>query len=472
MNEYKWIDQFIEKTKDKWTNISDYVWANPETRFEEFKSSSFLIEALEKEGFTVKKNAANIETAFIGEFGSGKPVIGFLGEYDALAGLSQKEGISFEEPIIKNGNGHGCGHNLLGTGALAAATALKEYVTAHDIPCTIRFYGCPGEEGGSGKTFMAREGVFDDVDVALTWHPGAISYAMGASSLANIQVYFQFKGKTSHAAASPHLGRSALDAVELMNIGVNYLREHIIDQARVHYAITNSGGISPNVVQGYAEVLYLVRAPHMTQVQEIFERVKKIAHGACLMTETEVEIVIDKACSNYIPNDVISEVMSDTIAEFGLPSYTEKELQFAGNIQSTLSTEDMRTAFRELTGSSISRNKPLADGVKPYIKGVGILPGSTDVGDVSWITPTAQCHFTTCAIGTPFHTWQVVAQGKTSYAHKGMLQVAKVLSMTALKLLQKPELIAEAKAELAQTIGEDGYICPIPADVYPSAIGK
>lgn len=274
------INDYIEKNQHQFTTLSDDIWDHPETRFEETYSSTLLADALEKEGFHVERGVGNIETAFIASYGSGTPVIALLGEFDALAGLSQHSACSEPSPVIENGNGHGCGHNLLGTAALSAAYAVKAWLKENNLSGTVRFYGCPGEEGGSGKTFMVREGLFNDVDAAITWHPESFSGVFNVKSLANIQTAFRFKGIASHAANSPHLGRSALDAVTLMNVGVQFLREHIIQEARIHYAVTNTGGASPNVVQADAEVLYLVRAPQLDEAQDIYQRVIKIAEGA------------------------------------------------------------------------------------------------------------------------------------------------------------------------------------------------
>lgn len=274
---YRFIDDAIEADRQRYTDIADQIWDHPETRFEEFWSAEHLASALESAGFTVTRNVGNIPNAFIASFGQGKPVIALLGEYDALAGLSQQAGCAQPTSATPGENGHGCGHNLLGTAAFAAAIAVKKWLEQYGQGGTVRFYGCPGEEGGSGKTFMVREGVFDDVDAALTWHPEAFAGMFNTRTLANIQASWRFKGIAAHAANSPHLGRSALDAVTLMTTGTNFLNEHIIEKARVHYAITDSGGISPNVVQAQAEVLYLIRAPEMTDVQHIYDRVAKIA---------------------------------------------------------------------------------------------------------------------------------------------------------------------------------------------------
>src|SRR5690625_601353 len=415
----QWVDQYVELTKNKWTTISDYIWDHPELRYEEYESAKYLSDGLEKEGFTVTSGIANIDTAFVAEFGSGNPVIAFLGEYDALSNLSQKSGVAQQEPVVEQGNGHGCGHNLLGTGALAAAVTLKAYLEKNNVDGTVRFYGCPAEEGGSGKTFMAREGVFDDVDVALTWHPGPINAIWSFSSLANVQAYFKFTGKSAHAAAAPHLGRSALDAVELMNTGVNYLREHIIPEARIHYAVTNTGGFSPNVVQAEAEVLYLIRAPEIKQVDEIYERVIKIAEGAALMTETEMTMKFDKACSNYIPNRSLEKILYNKLLDSTIEQLTEEEIQFAKKLWESLTPHEKKSFlnssknFGDSIYENISKGRYLADFVSPYEPIERPMAGSTDVADVSWVVPTAQLSAATCALGTPGHSWQMTTQGKS-----------------------------------------------------------
>jgi aminobenzoyl-glutamate utilization protein B len=471
------INQFIEQNRDEFIRISDKIWDYAETRFEEYNSAELLAHTLENEGFVVERGVGGIKTAFIASYGSGKPVISLLGEFDALSGLSQKSGIATFEPIIENGNGHGCGHNLLGTAPLAAAVAVKKYMEKHNVKGTIKYYGCPGEEGGSGKTYMVREGLFDDTDCALTWHPGSFSGIFSLSTLANYQVYFKFKGKASHAANSPHLGRSALDAVELMNVGVNYLREHIIPEARVHYSIVNTGGFSPNVVQAEAEVLYLIRAPKMPDVKSIFERVVNIAKGAALMTETDMVIKFDKACSNYIPNHELGSVLHENLEKFGLPLYEEEEMKFASDIHQQITSEDIQNTKNEITKTSGKEvtdevQSPFYPEIVPYQKTNEVLFGSTDVGDVSWVVPTAQFWGSSFVFGTPLHSWQLVAQGATPIAHKGILQAGKTLAGAALELLQNPELLKRAKKEFEEIRKGMPYECPIPSGVTPSAINQ
>lgn len=467
----------ILKDKEKFLiQVSNAIWENPETRFEEYVSIEILQNALETEGFTITKEVADIRTAFIGSFGSGSPTIGILGEYDALAGLSQEGGVSKCRPVREGGNGHGCGHNLLGTGALAAAIIVKEYLQENDLSGTIQFFGCPGEEGGSGKTFMARAGVFDHLDIALTWHPAPVNSIMSFSTLANYQVKFKFQGVSSHAAASPHLGRSALDAVELMNVGANYLREHISSDARIHYAITNTGGISPNVVQSEAEVLYLIRSPEIADVKDIFRRVANIAKGAALMTETSVSIEIDKACSNYVPNRKLEQVMYKQLKLFNHIEYTDEEMLFAKDIWDSLGENEKKDAIRStkqfgaVKDSEKLKGKFLSDMVQEYVPVDSAMPGSTDVADVSWNVPTAQCSIATCAIGTPLHTWQMVAQGVTSVAHKGMYRAGAVLGLTAIEVLEFPDTLLEIKNEFKDRFKNSSYKCPIPDHVEPSSL--
>jgi aminobenzoyl-glutamate utilization protein B len=447
----KFIENFMEENKAYFQEVSEFVYRHPETRFEEFESSAYLASECEKQGFEVERNIAQIDTAFTATYGSGAPVIGFLGEFDALSGLSQKPNEITYQPTDTD-IGHGCGHNLLGTGAFAAACAMKSYMEANHLPGTVKFFGCPGEEGGSGKTFMVREGVFDNVDAALTWHPSPSNSIMSLSSLANYQVFFRFKGISSHAANTPHLGRSALDAVELMNVGVNYLREHVIQDARMHYAVTNTGGISPNVVQANAEVLYLLRAPLVSQVDGIFQRVCKIAEGAALMTETELSIEFDKACSNYIPNRNLEQVLYRNLVEVGIESPTADEKTFASEIWSTLTEAEQENYLDPMRGfgyvgdGSEFSGKHLSDSISPYQESQEILPGSTDVSDVSWVVPTAQLSASTSALGTSLHTWQMTSQGLRSYAHKGMFRAAASMALTGIEMITSEEKLNTVKS--------------------------
>ncbi|WAS99771.1 M20 family metallopeptidase [Rouxiella chamberiensis] len=475
----EFVSDFIDTRRDVLSAISDKIWDHPETRFEESFSSALLADKLEDSGFHVERGVGGMDTAFIASIGEGKPVIALLGEFDALAGLSQQAGSASPQPLIENGNGHGCGHNLLGTAALGGALALKAWLENEGLQGTVRFYGCPGEEGGSGKTFMAREGLFDDVDAALTWHPETFSGMFSNPTLANIQAAFHFKGAAAHAAAAPHLGRSALDALTLMNTGANFLREHIIQEARLHYAVTNAGGISPNVVQADAEVLYLVRAPQRDQAQAIFDRVVNIAKGAALMTDTTMTVRFDKACSNYAPNRQLESLMYTYVSALGTPVYSDEEKQFADAIYATLSEQDIDNSLNSMakTGGAEGRefaetlrHSPLTDAVAPYCANDNILYGSTDVGDVSWLVPTAQCFSPCFVVGSPLHTWQIVSQGRTSLAHKGMCLAAKVMASTAAALFKDPDRLAACKAEHEAVRARRPYVCPIPEGIKPSPL--
>jgi aminobenzoyl-glutamate utilization protein B len=463
-----WVIRSADAKAPTYVALSDEIWEYAELRFQEHKAVAAQCAILEAEGFRVTRGLAGMPTAFVAEAGSGSPVIGFLGEYDALAGLSQQAGAAEPRAVRPGDAGQGCGHNMLGAGSMLAAVLVKEYLAANSLPGTVRYYGCPGEEGGSGKTFMARDGVFDDLDAALCWHASTFNGVMAVRSLANIQVYFRFKGRAAHAAGAPHLGRSALDAVELTNVGVNYLREHMPTDCRVHYAITNTGGISPNVVQANAEVLYLVRAQNVVQAKALYERVCKVAQGAALMTETELQIEIDKACSDTLPNAALETSLYENLKRLGPVPFDAQDLAFAAEVQKSLTEEHIRSNMAMYDVKEVPP-LPLHDGLLPFDGTAMNRSGSTDVGDVSWVTPTAQVFGACWAIGTPGHSWQVVAQGKSPAAHKGMLHAAKALAATALDVVHSPDLLAQAKAEFHVKTEGKPYLCPIPADVVPAS---
>ena len=451
--------KIIDDKSDMLDTASDYLWDNPETAFTEYKAAAYYCDILRKEGFTVEENLANISTAFSGSFGSGKPVIGILGEFDALSGLSQKAGVAEETPTGES-CGHGCGHNLFGIAALGAAIAVKSYLEQTGAAGTVVFYGTPGEEGGSGKGFMARDGVFDQLDAALTWHPRDDTRVCNNSSLANCQVLYKFDGVASHAGAKPHLGRSALDACELMNVGVQFLREHIPTSCRVHYAITNSGGFSPNVVQPHAEVLYLMRGVDNKIVKDVYERVNNIAEGAALMTGTKASHEFIKACSNTILNQPIQRMLQKKMEEITPPEPTEADLAFAKEI-----TEKGLMTFPDSDPAH-----PIHWEVAPYHENEGMNFSSTDVGDVSWVCPTAQIYTATFAKGTPLHSWQLLAQGKMPLAHKMMRYAAKIIAAGVVELLTDAKLLEDAKVDHARRVGPEGYQAPIPKGVVPKAM--
>lgn len=463
------VVDLVEAKQDRYISLANEIWSLAEMRYAEFRSAELHASLIEEAGFKVNRGVANMPTAFVAEAGSGGPVIGFLGEYDALAGLSQESGALTCMPAAgaATSNGHGCGHHLLGSAAHLAAVVARDYFAANNIDATVRFYGCPAEEAAAGKTFMARDGLFDDLDVALSWHPSVANSVFMNATLANVQAYFRFHGKSSHAALAPHLGRSALDAAELMNIGVNYLREHMPDEARVHFAYINSGGVSTNVIPVLAEVLYTIRAPRSEEAIDLFKRVKDIAAGAALMTGTRLEIIFDKACSNILHNDTLDAILDRNMRAIGGLEVNASETDFAAKIQNTVNADDLANSSRHFA-AALRDPRPIITEVLPYHPDVKRpVTGSTDVGDVSWVVPTTQCLTACYAWGTGFHSWQMVAQGKLSLAHKGMLLAAKTLAATAIDLAGTPDTLREARQELERKRGQRPYECPIPPEVMP-----
>src|SRR5271170_2221323 len=448
------------------TQLSDRVWGMPELCYGEFRSCAEHTATLERQGFRVTKDVAGIPTAVVCEAGDGGPVIAILGEYDALPGLSQEAGVAEPRPLPGSGDGHGCGHNLLGSASLLAATAVKDFLAAHGVKGRVRYYGCPAEEGGAAKGFMVRAGAFSDVDIAVSWHPGAFAGLNEPLSLANTRIDFAFTGRASHAAASPHLGRSALDAVELMNVGVNYMREHMPSDARVHYAIMDAGGIAPNVVQAFAKVRYLIRARNLSELTRLIERVKKIAEGAALMTETSVQASVVSAVSNLLGNTPLEQALQANLERLGPPPFDDLDRATAAKFQATLSEEDIESAYRR-SGVPYKPGQSLCDAIVPLDAPRVPMVGSTDVGDVSWVVPTVQARGATYAVGTPGHSWQLTAQGKMPAAHKGLVHVAKVMAGTAVDAIQDEVLLARAKADHQGRIGRNPYVCPIPDEIEP-----
>ena len=453
------VIQYLEERAEDFYKLSDKIWENAEIRFKEKQSVKDYVAFLKNEGFSITVGQAGLNTGFRAEWGSGKPVIGFLGEYDALAGLSQKAGVSVKESLVKDGNGHGCGHNLLGVGALMGAVGFKHYLETEGKTGTVVFFGCPAEEGGSGKTFMAREGCFDQLDLALSWHPNDCNMMPPGPVLANDSIRYSFTGKASHAAAAPEAGRSALDALELMNIGVQFLREHIPSTARIHYAITNAGGISPNIVQPYASALYQIRAPFAPLLSDLYERVNNIAKGAAMMTETQLEIKFLKGTSNTVLIPALDEVMYNNMCEIPNPVERADDIAFAREIVKT-----------QMPADSIPEN---VFDLKPrnWNKSGNIpIPGSSDVGDVSWVCPVSQCGTSTWPVGTAAHSWQAVACGKSDFAHKGMLYAGQIIAATAVDVCNNPEIIETAWRQLKEKTGNHPYHCPIPPEITPEIL--
>ncbi|PWI49401.1 amidohydrolase [Candidatus Heimdallarchaeota archaeon B3_Heim] len=462
--------EWIDNNQPRFIEISDKIWKFAELGLFEYKSSDLLIDILEQEGFTIERGVASMPTAFIATFGTEKPVIALLGEYDALPGLSQDKNPQ-KQPIEKDMPGHGCGHNLFGVACLAAVLAIKEKIINKELAGTVKFYGCPAEENANGKGWMVKGGLFEDVDISLTWHPGDVNTVVSFNFQAIIDVLFKFQGRTAHAAADPFNGRSALDAVELMNVGCNYLREHIISDARLHYIITK-GGKAPNIVPEEAEVWYFVRAPKFDQVNDLYRRVLKVANGAALMTETSFETMILGGASNMLPNETLEDLLHKKMTEINIPEYTEEEITFATEIRESFPEnyfDNSLTVYpqeiREL--SEQFREKPICDIVYP-IFGRGItLGGSTDVGDVTWVTPTAQFVTACSTFGTPGHSWQMVANCGMSIGHKGMVYAAKVLASATEELMKNSELVKRVKQEFKERIGKTPYESLIPEGSSP-----
>lgn len=466
--------QIIEDKKDLITEIADKIWGFAELSLMEFQSAELYCEILEKEGFIVERGTSGIETAFAASFGNGHPYIGILAEYDALSGLSQEAGILERKEIRAGGNGHGCGHNLLGAGAFAAALGIKEYLEQNDRSGTVILYGCPGEEGGAAKAFMARDGLWKKLDAALTWHPEDVNEVATGSSNACIQTQYKFTGIASHASGAPEMGRSALDAVELMNIGVQFLREHMGDKARIHYAITDAGGCSPNVVQPRASVLYMVRSNHVAEAVELQKRVDKIAEGAALMTETTYEKKFIDGLADTISNFTLEKILYQNFRELGVPEYTEEENRFADALAETYD----HSGIPGVAAANDTEAKILVEDMQsecghamnafltPLYQKDAFKAGSTDVGDVSWLTPTAQIHVAAWPNGCPGHSWQNVACDGTTIGHKAAIHAGKVLAAAAIDLYEDPSILQEARVEFEKRT-RDGYICPIPADAVP-----
>src|SRR5258705_8928344 len=388
----------VDAIKPRFIALSDKVWAMPEVCYTEARSSAEHLAELRHQGFRIAENVAGIPTAVMGEWGEGGPVIAFLGEYDALPGLSQEADVADPGPLEVGGDGHGWGKNPLGSAALLAATAVKDWLAAHKMPGRVRYYGCPAEEGGAAKAFMVRSGAFDDADIAITWHPSSFWEVVVTPSLANTRADFIFTGRASHAAASPHLGRSALDAVELMNVGVNYMREHMPSDARVHYALLDTGGIAPNVVQAHARVRYSIRARDLPGMNELVERVHKIAQGAALMTETKVDMKIISAVSNLLPNTPLELALHGIMEELGPPHFDEADKDFAGKIRSTLTEKDIGTVYYSIGMEPTDR--PLADFIVPLDAKRNPQIGSTDVDDASCVLPTVHGQSPTVSLRT------------------------------------------------------------------------
>ncbi|MEM3615684.1 MAG: amidohydrolase [Candidatus Methanomethylicia archaeon] len=457
--------KWIEENKDRIIFLSDKIWEYAELGLEEYKSSKILAEELEKNEFKVERGIAGMPTAFIATWGHGKPVIGILGEYDALAGLSQKR-VPWREPIVEGAPGHGCGHNIFGAATTAGAIALKVAMEKEKINGTIKYFGCPAEETLIGKVFMAKEGVFEGLDFAINYHPSSFNTVELGTTNAMNSAKFHFFGRASHAGGSPEVGRSALDAVELMNVGVNYMREHIIQDARIHYII-EKGGDQPNIVPPYAKSWYYVRAPEREQVEQIYNWILDIAKGAALMTQTQHKVEFITGCYNMIQNKTLAMQCLKVMREIGAPKFDDKDFEFAKKIHETIPLEQKKTMLKRMKIPEWEKlvDVTLDEDVRdPWDEGE-VSHGSTDVGDVSWHTPTLSFGTACFVLGSPGHSWQNVASAGTSIGHKGCIYAAKVIAITALEIISKQKLIEEAWKEFKDKTRDKEYKSPIPPEI-------
>ncbi len=439
----------IDEQADHYSDIARKIWDLAEVGYQEVRSRKLLQEPLKAAGFSIEVGIADLPTAFVATYGNGEPVIALLAEYDALPGITQAA-VPERKPLPEKKAGHACGHNLFGTGSTAAAIAIKEWLVRTKSSGTVRLYGTPAEEGGAGKVYMVRAGLFSDVDAVLHWHAGDQNDASPASSLAYISARFQFSGVSAHAAVSPERGRSALDGVEAMNFMQNMLREHVPEDSRMHYVITN-GGSAPNVVPDLAEVWHRVRHPDVRRVTDIFGRLLDAAEGAALGTGTTVKHEVIAAVYPLLPNEVLARVMDRSLRRVGGVHYSADEKAFAENLQMSLPADVPSL-------STVSEIQPFA---------IKEPSGSTDVADVSWVVPTAGLRVATWVPGTAPHSWQAISAGGTSIGTKGMLVAAKTLTLTAINLFSEPKILVEANTEYRRRIGPNFIYKPLLGDRQP-----
>lgn len=475
MTDKQQVSELIREKSEMAKQLAMDIWQFAELSYKEEKSAREIIDIMKKEGFAIEEGIAEIPTAFIAKaaVGTGKPVIGFLAEYDALDGLSQEATKAEKCPVEGCKAGHGCGHNLLGAGTVLAAIATKEYLEQNGMNGTVVLFGCPAEEGAGSKQFIARAGYFDDVDFIYSWHPGSINSVTGVGSVAIMGANFNFSGTASHAGSAPELGRSALDAAELMNVGCNYLREHMIDQARIHYAYSNSGGTAPNVVPDRTTIKYEVRAPKVSQMQELFARVVNVAKGAALMTDTKMEYEITMAFSDYVANRTLAPVMDQVLAEYGAPDWSEEDFETARRFLRTYPKttllgikDEMKQLFPDENPDDVL-SKPLHTDRIPYDpRETRYQSGSTDVGDAGYVVPTVTVYIATACLGNAGHSWQNTAFAASDIGIKGMLRAAEVMALSSVRTAQMPELIEKAKKEVLEKNG-GRYVCPLPDYTKP-----
>ena len=477
------IINWIEENRDRFIDMAETIWQTPEVAWREFKSSRLQADFLAAEDFLIAWNVGGLNTAFVAEWGNEGPVLAFVGEYDALPGLSQSKE-PFQDALIENGAGHGCGHNLLGTGALAAAVAVQKWLQKTGMPGIVRYYGCPAEEEGGGKVFMARAGAFDDIDAAFNFHPDVINMPNKGSTLGINAINYRFHGRTAHASIAPHEGRSALDAVELMNVGVNYLREHVKSDVRIHYIITN-GGQAPNIVPDKAEVLYYIRAAEKDYLTEVVERIRKVAEGAAMMTETTLEVRFQDGFSPVLNNHYLADLQYQSMQKIGALEFTEEEIAYAQQVNDAFGgTNSAYLTQRIAALSSLEKESDLPDLLdelksQPLVAenfpalDIGVIsPGSTDVGDLSQVAPISMLATACWPTSVPGHSWGNVSASGMSIGHKGMLHAAKIMALTAAEIYANPEHLKPIKVEFQRHTEGKPYTSPIPDELIPPQFEK
>ena len=450
----------IEKKADLVAQVADEIWSFAELSLQEEQSADLYCRVLEQEGFKVERGICNIPTAFSAFYGSGRPIIGLLAEYDALSGLSQKGGSLTREELVSGGCGHGCGHNLLGAGAMAAALGVKAYLEAAKIPGTVVLYGCPGEEGGAAKAFMARDGLWYGLDAALTWHPDDANEVLTGSSNSCIQTQYHFTGVAAHAAGDPDRGRSALDAVELMNVGANYLREHVQPSCRIQYVITD-GGKAPNIVPDRAQVWYTLRAPESALVDDMHQRLVNIAKGAALMTQTQCEEAFVSGCYAFLPNMTLAENILAHMREVGAPGWTDSDRAFAGELYRQVPEDCKESSFVNYSLKDGDVTDGLVNGIYDGFYRNGAMGASTDLGDVSWQIPVGCFSGASTVVGAPGHSWFYTAACGSGIGARAACAAAKVLALTGWDLLTDAELLRRVRNEHEKSTEKRPYVCPM-----------
>lgn len=469
------IIDWVEENRARFIDMAEMIWHEPEVAWHEFKSSRLQADFLVAEDFRIEWNIGGLNTAFVAEWGNAGPLLAFIGEYDALPGLSQSKE-PFQDALIENGAGHGCGHNLLGTGALAASVAVQKWLQKTGASGIVRYYGCPAEEEGGGKVFMARASAFDDIDAAFNFHPDVINMPTKGSTVGINAIYYRFHGRTAHASIAPQDGRSALDAVELMNVGVNYLREHVKSDVRIHYVITN-GGQAPNIVPDEAEVFYYIRAAEKEYLAEVIERIRKVAEGAALMTETTLEIRFQDGFSPVLNNHYLADLQYQAMQNIGPLHFTEEEINYAQKINDAFGSTNIAYLTQRMATYSIAEkesdlleqwgDQPLIGENFPALDEGVVSPGSTDVGDLSQIVPISMLLTACWPTAVPGHSWGNVAASGMSIGYKGMLHAAKIMALTAAEIYTNPEHLDSIKAEFQRKTGGKPYVSPIPDHLIP-----